>query len=40
MMVLANSLNLLNVHSYWQRVAVGLVIITAAAADQIKSRRN
>ena len=40
MMVLANSLNLLNVHSYWQRVAVGLVIIAAAAADQIKSRRN
>lgn len=40
MMVLANSLNLLNVHSYWQRVAVGLVIIAAAAADQIKSRRS
>ncbi|MAF47430.1 MAG: ABC transporter permease [Rhodospirillales bacterium] len=40
MMVLANGLNLLNVHSYWQRVAVGLVIIAAAAADQIKSRRT
>lgn len=38
MVVLANSLNLLNVHSYWQRVAIGLVIIAAAAADQIKSR--
>lgn len=40
MMVLANGLNLLNVHSYWQRIAVGLVIIAAAAADQIKSRRT
>jgi ribose transport system permease protein len=39
MVVLANALNLLNVHSYWQRVAIGLVIIAAAAADQIKSRR-
>ena len=40
MVVLANSLNLLNVHSYWQRVAIGLVIIAAAAADQIKSRNT
>jgi ribose transport system permease protein len=40
MMVLANSLNLLNVHSYWQRVAVGLVIIAAAAADQLKTRKK
>ena len=39
MVVLANSLNLLNVHSYWQRVAVGLVIIAAAAADRFKARR-
>jgi ribose transport system permease protein len=40
MVVLANSLNLLNVHSYWQRVAVGTVIIIAAAADQFKSRKR
>ena len=40
MMVLANGLNLLNVHSYWQRIAVGLVIIAAAAVDQLRSRRN
>ncbi len=40
MVVLANSLNLLNVHSYWQRVAIGLVIIAAAAADQLKTRRR
>ncbi len=40
MMVLANSLNLLNVHSYWQRVAIGLVIIAAAAVDQVKTRRD
>lgn len=40
MVVLANSLNLLNVHSYWQRVAIGLVIIAAVAADQLKSRNK
>ncbi len=39
MVVLANSLNLINVHSYWQRVAVGLVIVAAAAADRFKARR-
>lgn len=40
MVVLANALNLLNVHSYWQRIAVGVVIIAAAAADQIRTRRR
>ena len=39
MVVLGNGLNLLNVNSYWQRVAIGLVIITAAAADQLRHRR-
>lgn len=39
MVVLANSLNLLNVHSYWQRVAIGMVIIAAAAADRFRARR-
>ena len=38
MIVLGNSLNLLNVDSYWQRVAVGAVIIAAAAADRLRSR--
>src|SRR3984957_17145508 len=38
MIVLGNSLNLLNVDSYWQRVAVGIVIIAAAAADRLRSR--
>jgi ribose/xylose/arabinose/galactoside ABC-type transport system permease subunit len=38
MVVLGNSLNLLNVDSYWQRVAVGTVIIAAAAADRLRSR--
>ena len=33
-----NSLNLLNVDSYWQRVAIGAVIIAAAAADRLRSR--
>src|ERR1044071_3939904 len=40
MVVLGNSLNLLNVDSYWQRVAVGIVIIAAAAADRIRSRQG
>lgn len=39
MIVLGNGLNLLNVDSYWQRVAIGVVIIAAAAADRLRSRR-
>jgi ribose transport system permease protein len=39
MVVLGNSLNLLHVDSYWQRVAIGVVIIAAAAADRLRSRR-
>lgn len=38
MVVLGNALNLLNVDSYWQRVAVGVVIIAAAAVDRLRSR--
>ena len=38
MIVLGNALNLLNVNSYWQRVAVGAVIIAAAAAERLRSR--
>jgi ribose transport system permease protein len=38
MIVLGNALNLLNVDSYWQRVAIGGVIIAAAAAERIRSR--
>jgi ribose transport system permease protein len=38
MVVLGNSLNLLNVDSYWQRVVVGVVIIAAAAADRFRKR--
>jgi ribose/xylose/arabinose/galactoside ABC-type transport system permease subunit len=38
MIVLGNSLNLLNVDSYWQRVAIGAVIIAAAAADRLRGR--
>ncbi|HEY7242326.1 MAG TPA: ABC transporter permease [Xanthobacteraceae bacterium] len=37
MIVLGNALNLLNVDSYWQRVAVGAVIIAAAAAERLRS---
>jgi ribose transport system permease protein len=39
MIVLGNSLNLLNVDSYWQRVAIGAIIIAAAAADRLRARR-
>ena len=39
MVVLGNSLNLLNVDSYWQRVAIGAVIIAAAATDRLRSHR-
>jgi ribose transport system permease protein len=40
MTVLANALNLINVDSYWQRVAVGIVIVLAAAIDQLRHRRH
>ena len=36
--VLANALNLANVHSYWQQVAIGVVIVAAAAADRLRHR--
>ena len=36
--VLANALNLANVPSHWQQVAVGLVIIAAAAAGRFRHR--
>ncbi len=39
MTVLSNSLNLMNVGSYWQRVVIGVVIVAAAAADQFRARR-
>ena len=39
MIVLGNGLNLLNIDSYWQRVAIGAVIIAAAAADRLRSRQ-
>lgn len=39
MIVLGNGLNLLNIDSYWQRVAIGGVIIAAAAADRLRSRQ-
>lgn len=38
MVVLGNGLNLMNVDSYWQRVAVGAVIILAAAAERLKKQ--
>lgn len=38
--VLSNSLNLLNVVSHWQEVSIGLVIIIAASIDRLRSRRR
>ncbi|MDR5654583.1 ABC transporter permease [Ruixingdingia sedimenti] len=38
--ILGNALNLMGVNSYWQRIAVGAVILLAAAADQIKRSRR
>lgn len=34
-----NGLNLLEVNSYWQKVALGLIIITAVLLDQIRASR-
>lgn len=39
MVILANGLNLLGVDSYWQRVAIGIVIVSAAAVDQLRHQR-
>ena len=39
MVLLNNILNLAGVGTYWQRVAVGVVIVAAAAADQLRHRR-
>ena len=38
--VLSNALNLMNVDSYWQRIAVGVVIVGAAAVDRLRHRRR
>ena len=37
--VINNGLNLLNVHSYWQMVAKGLIIVLAVIIDQLKTQR-
>ena len=39
MIVLGNGLNLLTSILYWQRVAVGAVIVAAAAADRLRSQQ-
>jgi ribose transport system permease protein len=36
--VLANALNLADVHSYWQQVVLGIVLIAAAAAERVRRR--
>ncbi len=36
--VLANALNLADVHSYWQQVALGIVLVAAAAADRLRRK--
>lgn len=37
--VINNGLNLLNVHSYWQLVAKGIIIVLAVIIDQMKTQR-
>jgi ribose transport system permease protein len=39
MVLLNNILNLAGVGTYWQRLAVGIVIVAAAAADQLRRKR-
>jgi len=34
-----NGLNLLEVNAYWQKVALGLIIILAVLLDQIRASR-
>jgi ribose transport system permease protein len=36
--VLSNSLNVLNVDSHWQEGAIGLVIVAAASIDRLRHR--
>ncbi|MFP4483613.1 MAG: ABC transporter permease [Spirochaetaceae bacterium] len=38
--VIRNGLVLLNVSAYWQQAVIGLVIIAAIAADQLRQRQN
>ncbi|MCF7928974.1 MAG: ABC transporter permease [Spirochaetales bacterium] len=38
--VLRNGLVLLNVSAYWQQAVIGMVIISAIAADQLRQRRS
>jgi len=38
--VIRNGLVLLNVSAYWQQAVIGIVIITAIAADQLRQRHN
>ena len=38
--VLQNGLNLLNINSFWQIIAKGLVILFAVSADMIRNRRK
>lgn len=37
--VLQNGLNLLNVHSYWQQVVIGLVFVGSASLDMLRGRK-
>lgn len=37
--VLQNGLNLLNVHSFWQLVVKGIVILIAVTFDMLRSRK-
>ena len=36
--VLRNGLNLLNVSAFWQRIAIGAVVIAAVGVDTLRKR--
>jgi len=38
--VVRNGLNLLNVSAYWQKVAIGSIILLAVLVDSLRKRKN
>lgn len=38
--MISNGLNLLEVSSYWQKVALGVIIVFAVAMDMFRSRKS
>jgi len=38
--MITNGMLLLNIHSYWQQVAKGLILIIAVGAETIKQKKE